>query len=97
MEPKTSKSFIKYKSEWVPYKQVKIDEFTDTSKIPSFDHSIKWKCFEDKPPRRKLGEGSLTQANARQCQSVQTTENQDTASPVSRENLTRQHSTSSEK
>ena len=69
--PKDIDIFIKYKSEGVPFKLVKIEDFTDANRVPGFDHSIKWKCFLDKPPRRKLGEHRQEDDSARKPSSYQ--------------------------
>ena len=50
--------FTKNKGEEAPYKQVRIEDITDITAVPLFDHSIRWRKFEDKPPRRKLTEHS---------------------------------------
>ena len=36
------------------YKVIKLDDFTDTSQLPPFNHDIKWRIVTDKPPRRKV-------------------------------------------
>ena len=48
--------FVKYKGDKAPYKLVKLEDFTDPLSIPAFDHTIRWKYHEDKPPRRRLNE-----------------------------------------
>ena len=75
--------FVKYKGENAPFRMVKIEDFTDPKLVPKFDHSIKWKIFEDKPPRRKL---------------VRSPENPAKGNPTERlktNSMRRQHSTSS--
>ena len=34
------------------YRKVKLNEFTDMTLVPNFNHEIKWKVFADKPPRK---------------------------------------------
>ena len=92
--PRDIEIFVKYKSEGVPFKLVKIEDFTDATRVPAFDHSIKWKCFTDKPPRRKLGDaGRRTDIRGGPGQPTGQTEIERPA----KGNLVRQHSNSSEK
>ena len=47
--------FVKYRGENTPFRQVRIDDFTDPEEVPAFNHNIKWRRYEDKPPRRRRG------------------------------------------
>ena len=44
--------FVKPKGEGARFKQVAIEDFTDIKEVPKYDHSIKWRRYNDKPPRR---------------------------------------------
>ena len=88
--PKDIDIYVKYKSEGVPFKPVRSEDFTDATRVPDFDHTIKWKCFLDKPPRRKLGAGSRTDNRVARGQ---TTETED----PTKGKLIRQHSNTSDK
>ena len=44
--------FTKIKGEDAPYKQVRLVDFTDTTKIPPFDHTQKWKRYPDRWTRK---------------------------------------------
>ena len=64
--------FVKNKGEGVPFRQIKIKEFTDITKVPCFDHSIKWRRYVDKPPRRVVsrparGEQQSTSPSSQQA------------------------------
>ena len=58
--------FTKYKGDDGPFKKVRIDDFTDGEAVPLFDHSVKWRKFEDKPPRRGRLEGPACGQRERQ-------------------------------
>ena len=46
--------YTKYKGESTGYRLVKLEEFTDVSRLPTFDHQIKWRIVPDRQPRRKV-------------------------------------------
>ena len=46
--------FVKTKGEESPFRNIKIEDFTEIKDVPSFDHSIKWRRTVDKPPRRRM-------------------------------------------
>ena len=48
---KDVKIYVKYRGEGTPFRQVSIEDFTD--KVPPFNHSIKWRRQEDKPPQEE--------------------------------------------
>ena len=48
--------FTKRKGEEEGYRKVNLVEFTDISKIPEFNHRIKWRRYVDKPPRQRHGQ-----------------------------------------
>ena len=50
--------FVKYRDEQSGFRKVDLDEFADMSSIPHFNHRIKWRKVNDKPPRRKVDYGA---------------------------------------
>ena len=78
--------FVKYKNEGAPFKQIKLEEFTDMSKVPGFDHSISWKRYTDKPPRR------VVIRPAGRHEQDQTTRPSSLTAPTPANPLIRQHS-----
>ena len=46
--------YCKIKGEEEGFRKIELSDFTDEEKIPTFNHSIKWKRYDDKPPRRRL-------------------------------------------
>ena len=45
--------FTKVTGEDTGYKKVALEDFTDMALIPDFNHQMKWKKYQDKPPRRR--------------------------------------------
>ena len=46
--------FLKTKGSQEPYEKVPLEDITDTTKIPVFNHKLKWKKKYERPPRRKI-------------------------------------------
>ena len=46
--------FTKYKGEEAGFKKIKLCDFTDISEIPEFDWGIRWRRYQDKPPRPRI-------------------------------------------
>ena len=46
--------YMKYRGDDTPYRLADISDFVDPGKVPPFDHRLKWRRIQDKPPRRKL-------------------------------------------
>ena len=46
--------YTKTRGENTGFKPVKSNDFTDVTLVPQFDYTMKWRRFEDKPPRRKV-------------------------------------------
>ena len=44
--------FTKYKGEDKGFRRVRLSELTDMSAVPAFNYNVKWKRYQDKPPRR---------------------------------------------
>ena len=45
--------YTKTKGEESGFKRIELNEFTDMTRVPEFDPTIKWKRYVDKPPSRK--------------------------------------------
>ena len=95
--------YIKYKDEDSGIKLVKMGDFTDIKEVPPFNHSLRWKRFMDRPPRRKVyynsdnptkGKGNVTRSTVRTDDHGPATGQKDTELPV--KTLTRQHSKETE-
>ena len=48
--------YVKYRGENAPFRQIKLEDFTDMSVVPPFNHNIKWRWYEEKSPRRRRGQ-----------------------------------------
>ena len=49
--------FIKRKGEEEPYNKVNLRDFAGGEELPGFEDGIKWRCQQDRPPRRRVGSG----------------------------------------
>ena len=63
---------IKSKESGESFKNIKLDEFLEGSKIPEFDDKIKWQFQAERPPRRKLGTDRQTERQIEQGEPTRT-------------------------
>ena len=56
---KDIKVYTKVKGEDSGFRKVELEDFTDVSQLPSFNHSIKWKRYCDRSPRCKTSRSAV--------------------------------------
>ena len=97
--------YIKYKQEETGFKKVDLAEFTDKVDIPQFDHTIKWRKYNDKPPRRHNNQwtdkgqrpstmtqrSSQTRVTSRESDPSRQKKPEDSLAPKSQKNDTENH------